>query len=94
MRNLIQSSLGRVAIILPYRNSKYNYILYFYHGLSSFLQKTIPRIPGHPPTDRLCKYGCSEAAGRFPEETDFYQPIVIAKINSAAGQYSHCPAAF
>jgi len=30
-------------------------------------------------TDLLVASGCSEVNWLFPEETDFYQPIVVAK---------------
>lgn len=30
-------------------------------------------------TKLLLKYGCSHVEWKFPEETNFYQPIVIAK---------------
>ena len=30
-------------------------------------------------TQLLCKYGCTEVRWLFPEETGFYQPIVVAK---------------
>ena len=30
-------------------------------------------------TDLLLAHGCQEVVWKFPEETGFYQPIVIAK---------------